>query len=557
MALDQSCTKPITCFFCIMKEPDSSIRRAAMNQYLKGILSLDDEELILVVSGLWNLAMTQPDNDELPSLGIFECLTSLINKALQDTKWLHKNQNIFIPYYAAHIMGSYTMNKVDLAVRAVDSGVIPPLMELLRGKMSWVEQRVAIRALGHLASYETTFKAVAAYEDEVVKLAILLATSCLEEVYRVFVGVERRKRVSYHCDLLTRGVGGAETENRKAEEWASQLQCWSIHLLNCFAIKERCLDLMCGQDFLKDLSEMWGGLVNDTSASGVGLIRILCYSEVGRDNISKCRYVVENLCNRSRSSDDWQYMAIDCLLLLLNDPGSRYRVIGLATSYLVDLVELRRLGNRTNVGEAITRALVLYDSIERRRREKDIMSSQLQGKRVMAKRIRQEGNRKLLRGEIEEAVFKYSECLEICPLKQRNQRMVVYSNRARCYLMLRDPDSAISDATRALCLCRPPNCHASSLWTRSQAYDMKGMGRESLMDCIVLLNVCMKSGHRLRSIPYCAVRMMSKQMGSTWLFRDASLKARESSENGKSSSSRGNQEQNKNYYYYISSGNQV
>ncbi|KAI3465286.1 hypothetical protein Pfo_021949, partial [Paulownia fortunei] len=566
MPLEKFCTKS-SCFFCIMKEPDSSIRRTTIKEYLNGIPFLDDDELILVVSELWNVAMTQPDDEDLPSLGIFECMAVLINKAIHDRSWLLTHQNIYIPYYAAHIIGSYTMNKFDFAVRAVDSGVIPPLLELLRGKMSWVEQRVAIRALGHLASYEKTFKGIAVYEDEVVKLAMHLASSCLEEVYSMFVGVkDRRKRLKYHSDLLTRGVGGVDMENRKAEEWASQLQCWSIYLLNCFAVKERSLDLMCKQEFLNDLCEMWGGLMNHTSPAGVGLIRILCYSKVGRESISKSRHVIENLCKLSRSSDDWQYMGIDCLLLLLKDPDTRYKVIEVATSYLIDLIEVRSLGSRKNVGEAITRALV-YDykhqnskiknvdvqraleeiwvlKIDRRKREQVMSSEKLERKRAMVKLIKQQGNHNFLVGEIEEALLKYTEALQICPLRHRNERIVLYSNRAQCNLLLRYPDAAISDTTRALSLSSPPNSHANSLWTRSQAYDMKGMAKESLMDCIIFINVCTKSKTDDRvKIPYYAVRMISKQMDSTWLFRAAQLKAlndhpekaKESSENGKSS----------------------
>ncbi|KAK6160633.1 hypothetical protein DH2020_004014 [Rehmannia glutinosa] len=571
MPTEQICPKS-TCFFCIMNEPNSSIRRPKIKDYLKTIPFLDDDDqLILVVSGLWNVAMTRPDDQDLPSLGIFQCMANLINKSIHDKNWLLKNQNIYIPYYAAHIIGSYTMNKVDFAIRAVDSGVIPPLMELLRGNMSWVEKRVAIRALGHLASYEKTFLALAPHEDEVIKLAMNLASNCLEEVYNMFVGVkDRRKRLQYHSDLLTRGVGGVEMENRKAEEWGSQLQCWSIHLLNCFAIKERSLGLICNKEFLKDLCEMWGGLVNHTSPCGVGLIRILCYSKVGRENISNCRHVIENLCKISRSSDDWQYMGIDCLVLLLKDSDTRYNVIEIAIFYLIDLIELRSVGNRTNAGEEITKALI-YDyklhqnsklvfknvdvqraleeiwdlKIERRKIEKLMSNENLQGKRAMVKLIKQQGNKKYLVGEIEEALFKYSEALEICPLRYRNERIVLYSNRAQCNLVLRDLDSAISDATRALSLCSPPNSHANSLWIRSQAYDIKGMAKQSLMDCILFINVCNESKianqYRVK-IPYYAVRMISKQMESTWLFRAAQMKgwndhpekAKEFRENGKS-----------------------
>ncbi|KAG5018409.1 hypothetical protein JHK87_014264 [Glycine soja] len=85
-------------------------------------------------------------------------------QSINDTHWLLTNQNIYIPYYAAHIIGSYTMNKEEFAQLAVESGVLPPLLDLLSGKISWVEQRVAVRALGHLASYKSTFESVAQHE---------------------------------------------------------------------------------------------------------------------------------------------------------------------------------------------------------------------------------------------------------------------------------------------------------------------------------------------------------------------------------------------------------
>ncbi|KAI9201113.1 hypothetical protein LWI28_018226 [Acer negundo] len=555
---NQTCTNPC-CFFCTMKEPDTSLRSVKIANIFKEMPLRDDHEHVLVLSGLWNIAMTQPNDPTFPSLGIFNCMASLIYKGVNSRdNWLVRHQNIYIPYYAAHVIGSYTMKKVECAEKAVDSGVIPPLMELLRGKMSWVEQRVAVRALGHLASYERTFEAVAVYEEEVVKLAMQLASTCLDVVYVNFVGVkEKTKRLKYHSDLLTRGsvLGGLEMENRKAEEWASQLQCWSLYLLNCFACKERSLNLICKQEFLIDLCTMWGGLVNhQKSPAGIGLIRILCYSQIGRKNIAECEVVIENLCNLCRSSDDWQYMGIDCLLLLLKDPDTRYIIIETATLFLVDLVELDSLiDSRPNLGESITRALLLDHNkqktklkfknkkfekaleetwelkVDRRKREKMLSEEKVEERRVLVGLIKQEAKNLFLLGDVEEAVNKYTDALEICPLKLKKERMVVYSNRAQCHLLLRDPDAAIRDSTRALCLSTA-NSHFKSLWRRSQAYDMKGLGKESLMDCIMFINGCVRSDTNKRvKIPYYATRMISKHMDSTWLFANARSKFSSSS----------------------------
>ncbi|GFS44185.1 ARM-repeat/Tetratricopeptide repeat (TPR)-like protein [Actinidia rufa] len=507
---------------------------------------VDDQGHVLVLSGLWNVAMTQPDDPEFPSLGIFKCMASLIQRGLTDKDWLLRDQNIYIPYYAAHIIGSYTMKRSEFAEKAVESSVIPPLMELLRGKMSWVEQRVAVRALGHLASYESTFIPLAAYEQELVNLAMDLASTCIEVVYVKFVEVkDKSERLNYHCDLLTRGIGGVDMENKKAEEWASQLQCWSLYLLNCFAVKERSIGLMCKNEFLKDLCEMWGGLVNHTSPCGVGLIRILCYSEIGRKKIAESQEVIEKLCNLSRSTDDWQYMGIDCLQLLLNDPNTRHKVIEIASSCLADLVEIRKLGGKTNVGESIARTLLLdfkqikkakikddrikraleemWDlKVERRRKERNLSTEKFEERRVLVRLIKQEGNERFWVGKIEEASLKYTEGLEVCPLKLRKERIVLYSNRAQCCLLLNEPDKAISDTTRALSLSNPVNSHGKSLWRRSQAYDMKGLAKESLMDCLMFIKVCFRS--KQEKIPYYAARMITKQMDSTWLFATARSK---------------------------------
>lgn len=528
-----------------MKESNPSLRKAKIANCFKQIPLIDNQEHVLILSSLWKIAMAHPNDPEFPSLGIFRCMATLINRGINDKDWLNKDQNIYIPYYAAHIIGSYTMNKPEFAIKAVKSGVIPPLIELLRGKISWVEQRVAVRALGHLASYDASFHSVAEHEEEVVNLAMEIASTCLEVVYVEFVGAkEKKSRLKYQRDLLTRGVEGVEMENQKAEEWASQLQCWSLYLLNCFASKEKSVNLICRQNFLKDLSEMWGGFVNHSSPAGVGLIRILCYSKIGRKSISELKGVILSLGNLSRSSDDWQYMGIDCLLLLLRDPNTRYKIIEIAAIFLMDLIESRRIGGRSNVGETIIRTLLLGYKItkskikdvrveraleeiwgfgERRKREKMMSEEQLHEKKVLASLLKQQGKQSFLSGEVEEALIKYTEALEICPLKLRKERTVIYSNRAQCSLLLSDSDSAIRDATRALCLSG--NSHVKSFWRRSQAYDMKGLAKESLTDCVMFINGCIKSESRKRiKVPYYAARMISKQMEATWLFAAARSK---------------------------------
>ncbi|KAF7031364.1 hypothetical protein CFC21_042704 [Triticum aestivum] len=538
------------CFFCVMKEANPSKRRASVLKFFRELPSQDDDGQVLPISGLWNTAMAHPNDPEFINLGIFECMAALIWKGLKNRRWLSHDQNIYIPYYAAHVIGSYTMNMEEFAERAVRAGVIPPLVELLRGRLTWVEQRVAVRALGHLATYPSTFPAVADH-GEVLELAIQLASSSLEIVYSHFYQFVDR-RLGYHCDLLTRGMGGAEMESRKAEEWASQLQCWSLQLINCFAFKPEFLHDICKPEFLAKLPGMWGGLVNENSPAGVGLLRTICQSKLGQGHVANISGVIEALCNIARSSDDWQYMAIDCLLWLVQDPSTYHKVIDKIAPTLIDLADISTLGDYKRLGDTIVTVLQecmqqngnsrnsisshtkeeideLLSFKQKLKSEKNMPKEDLHIKQAAALVVKLEGNSLFSSGNIEGAAAKYSEALALCPMKSKKERVVLHSNRAQCYLLLQQPLAAISDATRALCLHSPLNRHAKSLWRRAQAYDMLGLAKESLLDAILFINECSQSSDpdlslRQNKVPDYAERLVKKQMRAAWLFRESSLK---------------------------------
>ncbi|KAL2643708.1 hypothetical protein R1flu_011295 [Riccia fluitans] len=131
------------CFFCVMKESNTVKRRTMVAKFFKELPNQNEQGQVLAISGLWNTAMAHPNDPEFLELGIFECMASLIWKGINNREWLSQDQNIYIPYYAAHVIGSYTMNVEEFAARAVQAGVIAPLLELLRGRLTWVEQRVA------------------------------------------------------------------------------------------------------------------------------------------------------------------------------------------------------------------------------------------------------------------------------------------------------------------------------------------------------------------------------------------------------------------------------
>ncbi|KAL3525631.1 hypothetical protein ACH5RR_014003 [Cinchona calisaya] len=547
--MELKCSKT-TCLMCTMNELDPSMRRAELAKCFSQLHLIDNEDLVITLSGLWSIAIAHPDDAEFPSLGVFECMARLIDRSINDRNWLSRGKNTCIPYYAAHIIGSYTMNKENLAAIAIKSGVIPPLMELLRGKLSWVEQRVAVRALGHLASHRSAFKAITIHEEEIIHLSMNMASTCFVTVYNEFVNLKSHKRVEYHRFLMTRGRGRLEMEDKKAEEWASQLQCWSLYLLNCFAIQKRSINLICKKEFLEDLSGMLGGLQNQNSFSGACLIRSLCLTKDGRSSIANSKRVIKTLGNLSRSSDEWQYKAIESILSLLQDQETRFEVLDLVVPFLVDLVELKTIrgGRSTTIGDAITQALLqdygrikygqlvlknkksqkalekVWDIKVERRKKDDMMSEQeFSERKLMVGMLKLEGNQKFWSGDIDEAGAIYTKALELCPLRMKKERIVLYSNRAQCHLLLREAELAISDTTHALCLSGAMHPHTKSLWRRSQAYDMLGMARQSFLDCLMFINqrTKFKAKSHVR-IPYHVVRMLNKQISAMHLFGTSS-----------------------------------
>lgn len=228
------------------------------------------------------------------------------------------------------------------------------------------------------------------------------------------------------------------------------------------------------------------------------------------------------------------------------------QVIDKAVPTLVDLAEIASLGDHKKLGDTIvnvlheclqsqgtgrnsvnnqTKELIeeLLTSRQRLKLEKSMPKEDLHIKQAAALVVKLEGNSLFSSGNISGAASKYSEALALCPMRSKKERVVLYSNRAQCHLLLQQPWAAISDATRALCLHNPLNRHAKSLWRRAQAYDMLGLGKESLLDAILFINECSHSNDpdlslRQNKVPDYAERLVKKQMRAAWLFREAAIK---------------------------------
>jgi tetratricopeptide (TPR) repeat protein len=228
-------------------------------------------------------------------------------------------------------------------------------------------------------------------------------------------------------------------------------------------------------------------------------------------------------------------------------------VLDRAAVSLVDLVELTSLGEQKRVGDCITSVLLqdhplpcrdvgstvvmpetrdLLDDLAAFRKklklEKNVPKEDLQIKQAAALVVKLEGNARFSSGDIAGAAEKYTEALSLCPIRAKKERVVLYSNRAQCHLLLQSPDDAISDSTRALAIHNPVNLHGKSLWRRAQAYEMIGLAKESLLDAIMFLNETSQcpevdADSKHSRVPDYVENLVRQQMEASWLFKEAAL----------------------------------
>ncbi|CAN0881992.1 hypothetical protein LINGRAHAP2_LOCUS14552 [Linum grandiflorum] len=183
---------------------------------------------------------------------------------------------------------------------------------------------------------------------------------------------------------------------------------------------------------------MWGGLVNENSPAGIGLLRTVFHHKLGRGPVASCPGIVEALCNIARSSDDWQYMAIDYRMSSLVDPRPKYMPQDKAVPALVDLAEITAVVDHKKLGDSIVSVLQecfqshesedwmssrvkeaideLLKFKQRLKWEKGIVKEDIHIKQAVGLVVKLEGNSLFSSGNITGAVSKYSEALDLCPV---------------------------------------------------------------------------------------------------------------------------------------------
>lgn len=120
------------------------------------------------------------------------------------------------------------------------------------------------------------------------------------------------------------------------------------------------------------------------------------------------------------------------------------------------------------------------DPLKMRQEEDDkLTEEEKEIRRKSAKALKDEGNVLYLAGENSSAIAKYSEGLELCPLCFKEDRAILFANRAAVHIKTDEKEAAIQDCSRAIDL-KPD--YVKALLRRGQALEDVDKPHEALKD---------------------------------------------------------------------------
>nr|CAH8827935.1 unnamed protein product [Trichobilharzia regenti] len=87
---------------------------------------------------------------------------------------------------------------------------------------------------------------------------------------------------------------------------------------------------------------------------------------------------------------------------------------------------------------------------ERKADENLLTDLEIETRRDDAVKMKDDGNILFKSGLFNEALLKYTEALDLCPLKYCIERSIIYANRAACHIKLDSPEAALLDCNESL-----------------------------------------------------------------------------------------------------------
>lgn len=132
----------------------------------------------------------------------------------------------------------------------------------------------------------------------------------------------------------------------------------------------------------------------------------------------------------------------------------------------------------------------------------EILSEDIKQERIEdALELKQKGNLLFTDEEFEKAVSIYTEALEVCPKSESKHVAVLFSNRAACYVRMKDYPQAIKDCTSALEIDR---CYIKARLRRAQTYECEEKLEDALEDYKKILELdrsCTPAGEAAMRLP--------------------------------------------------------
>ena len=116
---------------------------------------------------------------------------------------------------------------------------------------------------------------------------------------------------------------------------------------------------------------------------------------------------------------------------------------------------------------------------EREEAESKLTADELDERRTRAKNLKKEGNDLYLASENSDAKLKYNEALDICPLQFKEDRAILFANRAAAVLKMGLKEKAIEDCTEAIALNEN---YVKAIVRRAQVYEDSDKPHEAMKD---------------------------------------------------------------------------
>ena len=367
---------------------------------------------------------------------------------------------------------------------------------MAHGKLTWVEQRSAMRTLSNLLvlpdddipDADTMLIVNAAVKLGVVSVSVNLSLNSQKIVYEAAIRHPSKIR-GYQSDLITRGNGSNSKAAMEAIDCADQMHNYSVTILSVLSRIKSVASVIYQESIISKFKPIFT-LTNNSYIGCVSqCLKECCFIATAGDIISndvlyllkRCLSMYEAnaatdaalaLAHLARnkdiqlsivSHDIVPYMFAFLRFSVIVLEPKHVEVINIARSAATTFLDIMT-SNKCYYYEGKDKYLQDYNDWKTKRsEEKSKSKAQLQELQREAITIKNHGNIYFGQSKYKEALQMYSNAVKICPFKDRTTMTNLYSNMAECCIKLEQYETCILYTTFATCISYK---HEKSIYRR-------------------------------------------------------------------------------------------